>query len=561
MQLSLRLLLLVLVAALPVFALQVYNELEERQARRLEAGQALLERARLYAAQIDRFVEGARYLLVGLAQLPEVRGGDRAACSARMRAAAAQFPELTGAGTIDPDGVSRCSALGGEPVDLSDRPYFREAVEQKRFATSGYQIGRRTNRPSIVFAYPALDEDGAVLSVVVLAFSLESFSAVLAQAALSEGMAVGIVDRAGTIAARLPEPERWIGRQVEPARVAAMYRTRWGTLTGEGLDGVRRLYGFAPLSPPADMMLYVGLSEASILADADRQFWRAIGLIALTLLLALVAALLGGEFGIRRPVLALRDAVRRMAAGDLAARPAQKGGLAELAELAADFAEMGKALAAREAALRQALAEKEMLFKEVNHRVKNSLQMISSLLNLHVLEIRDPQMRRQFEEASARVATVARVHQRLYQSDRVDRVEFGQYLRELCEDLARSFVGGERHRLCVEAGDIVLPTDQAIPLALVVNELVTNAFKYAFPEDGGGEVRVVCRRGAGGGLELVVRDDGIGLPPDFAPEASAGLGMRIVVALVGQINGRLRLLREGRGAAFAIDLPPERSRQ
>ena len=204
------------------------------------------------------------------------------------------------------------------------------------------------------------------------------------------------------------------------------------------------------------------------------------------------------------------------------------------------------------------LVQKDMLMREVNHRVKNSLHMIASLLSLQGDGIEDPDTRRQFADAHNRVATVAQLHQRLYQTDKLQSVEFDQYLHGMCNDLSNfMFSEGEEYTLEVEADPAEFPTDRAIPLALIVNELVTNAFKYAYPPGFDGTIRVSFTRQDDGGYVLVVSDQGAGLKPDFQP-SQGGLGMTIVTSLCLQLGASLSFgpTTEAGGARFAVSLPP-----
>ncbi|HEX2255505.1 MAG TPA: histidine kinase dimerization/phosphoacceptor domain -containing protein [Afifellaceae bacterium] len=201
-------------------------------------------------------------------------------------------------------------------------------------------------------------------------------------------------------------------------------------------------------------------------------------------------------------------------------------------------------------ALRQALAAKEILLREVNHRVKNSLALVSSMLALQGRSIDDETLRRQIEDAQARIRTVALVHERLYTSAGTDSVRLDTYLKELCEDLQRTGLGGAV-RIEFAAEPVRLANDRAVPVALVLNELVTNALKYAYGS-GGGTVWVDLRKAESGEMCLVVRDQGAGLPPDFAARRAASLGFRIIDGLMRQLGGRFEAREPQRGAEFAL---------
>jgi len=202
--------------------------------------------------------------------------------------------------------------------------------------------------------------------------------------------------------------------------------------------------------------------------------------------------------------------------------------------------------------LRRSIQQKDLMLREVNHRIKNSLQLVSSLLRLESRQIADPVTRRHFDEACARVATIARVHERLYQTDKVGVVEFGQFLRDLCADLSHSAMIEQGHHIEVQADTRELPTDRVIPLALIVNELVTNAVKYAYPAGTHGVIRVQFRSAPDGGFEVRVADDGVGLPPGFDPATMQSLGMRMVHALLGQVGAELSCASDGGGTKLTI---------
>lgn len=203
-----------------------------------------------------------------------------------------------------------------------------------------------------------------------------------------------------------------------------------------------------------------------------------------------------------------------------------------------------------ERSMQLALERQKLLLRELNHRVKNSLSIVSSMLSLQAHASGDDEnLKRHLQEASNRVATVARAHERLYQTNDIEELDVGAYIKDVCADLPT-----DGAVVAVEAPvGIRLSTDRAISLALIVVELATNAIKYAY-NDRNGMVWVALIR-KGDALIVTVRDEGNGVPDGFAPEKSKGLGMRIVVALVSQLEAELSVPRCIKGALFELRVP------
>ncbi|MGH6896739.1 MAG: PAS domain S-box protein [Geminicoccaceae bacterium] len=353
MKLSVRLLILVLIAALPVLALQVQGLVQDREQLKAATAKQALDLARLAAAQQDQFIEGARHLLTAAAQLPEVENRNAPECDQRMAEFLVQFPTIIAIGVVAPDGVPFCSGLGGfTGITFADRRYFQQALRDKSLAISGHIIGRQTGRPQLNFAYPALDAAGEVRAVVVLAFSLGRLSRDLSATALPSGGTISLVDGDGVLLARAPPAPESIGRRArEAVFTETMLAQRQGVMEAVGIDRSERLYGFAPLLASADLFAVVGLPWQEAYRAADREFWRQIAWTSLAFALAAVVALIGGEAWILRPVAGLQRVVGRMARGDLSARATTDRGSPELRQLAASFNDMTSTLEQRRAAL------------------------------------------------------------------------------------------------------------------------------------------------------------------------------------------------------------------
>ncbi len=189
--------------------------------------------------------------------------------------------------------------------------------------------------------------------------------------------------------------------------------------------------------------------------------------------------------------------------------------------------------------LRASLREKELLLKEVHHRVKNNLQVISSLLSLQAQEIRDPEMIGLFEESQSRVRSMALIHEQLYRSDDLAHIDFAAYIRELVDNLKQGFgSAAARVDFCLDTQAAPLLLDLAIPCGMIVNELVANALKHAFPGDRRGEIRIAFRR-EDQACRITVADNGTGMSQRQAIGEGSSIGLKVVQALTRQIHGKL----------------------
>jgi PAS domain S-box-containing protein len=220
-------------------------------------------------------------------------------------------------------------------------------------------------------------------------------------------------------------------------------------------------------------------------------------------------------------------------------------------------ASIGIALARQrmEDALRASLAEKTVLLKEVHHRVKNNLQIVSSLLNLQAAQVKNPAALGALRETQGRIRSMALLHEMLYQSENLAGIDFDGYLDRLCAQLFCAFGSpAPRIKLQASAPGIRLGLDQAVPCCLIINELVSNALKYAFPEGRTGRIAVALEPAGSQQLRLTVGDDGTGLPAALDLPQAKSLGLPLVAALATQLKGRLEVVRQP-GATFHVTFP------
>ena len=203
--------------------------------------------------------------------------------------------------------------------------------------------------------------------------------------------------------------------------------------------------------------------------------------------------------------------------------------------------------------LTAALERHQFLLKEMNHRVKNSLAIVVRMLNLQARDIASPELRGYLSAAANRIGAIGKAHDQLsYRSD-IEQMEIGQYLKAICKDLAESVAHCE---VVTDAVDgIVVRTDHAIAIALIVNELIANAAKYAYKDEAGGKIWVTVRRDAHDAFSISVRDEGLGLPPKFELEKASGLGMRLIASFAKQVNASIAVLSLHPGTEFKLSIP------
>jgi len=362
--LRVRLILLVLLAVIPALGLIIYTGLEMRRTASMEAQANALRLVQSVSSAQDDLFEGARQLLIALAQLPEVRERDSEACDTLFANLLKQYPLYSTLGAADAKGDPFCSAIPIRgPLNVADRAWFQRAVQTRGSAVGDYTIGRLTGKASLHFGYPVLDDGGAVQAVVLVGLDLDWLNAVVAKTKLPAGTTLTVIDRKGTVLARFPDPEKWVGKStLETPIVRTILSRSEGTAEVSGMDGVLRLYGFSPLGNARDAYISIGIPRDVAFAPANRILTRNLVALGIVGVLALLAAWFGSDLFILRQVNSLTRTTRRLSDGELSARTEIPYGKGELSELARAFDQMTKALQHQQERLERSLKEISSLY-------------------------------------------------------------------------------------------------------------------------------------------------------------------------------------------------------
>ncbi|MES2921936.1 MAG: SpoIIE family protein phosphatase [Verrucomicrobiota bacterium] len=387
-----RLVMLVLIGGLPSLTLTFYTASEQRRHAATQVQQNALRIARLASAGQERAVEGARQLLQLMTHLPEVRGNDSAAAGSLLSNLRTQYSIYSNFGVIEMDGSVFASGLPmAAGINLADRAYFKRAVATREFAMGDYQIGRITGKAGVNFGQPILDSSGRVTRVVFASIDLSGMEKLAAEAELPTGGTLTVVDGAGTILARWPDPEKWRGQSLTSQPIwQSITRNQQGTAEAVGMDGLPKLFAFTQLRGAEGagfVSVNIGIPTEVAFAEADRMLKRNLILLCLVGALAIAAAWFGGDWFILRRVNALVEATRRLECGELGARSGVPYGSGEIGTLAHAFDSMAVSLEQRgaerdraeaelislNAVLEQRVADRTMELREKNEQLESDL--------------------------------------------------------------------------------------------------------------------------------------------------------------------------------------------
>ncbi len=553
-----RLLVLVAVAAVPLFLMSASIAWQTyRMVARQPTERAVLLLSAL-AARDDAVLEQARQTVAALGLAAARAQGD---CATVLRLALSTLGErYRGIALLGPDGRPRCTA--GSPVQAP--PTLAAAASGTAFQVGPVEPRSAGMPPTVTVASP-LPTRGVLLASLRLDWlELPPLSADMVPGAAAwiaeSGAGLVLVGPAqGTEARPADEPR--------PAIAAALLHGGVGARVGESRSG--KLFAYAARPLRAGTVLVVGVPAAVDLGRAEAALGSWLASLALLLVAALVAVAVGGRVLMVEPVRRLSRAVRAWREGGRFDPGALGSAPAEIAELAQTFERASSALRTREGELRAAAARQDLLMQEIHHRVKNNLQIIASLLNLQASRIRQPEARAEFQAARDRIRALATLHRHLYAHDELRAINMRGFLTELCAQLLQAIgetASGGRIKLDIQATELEISSDQAVPVALIVTEAVSNAARYAFPGGRSGHIRVhlesVEQRDGSRRALLLIEDDGVGIPEDAGPTEAGmrdGIGLQLIRGFARQLGATLSVTRDG-GTRYRVDIPLSRER-
>jgi two-component sensor histidine kinase len=555
-----RLALLVLIAAIPLLILSGTIALQNyRMALDVSAQTA----ARLRESAIARHeaaVSGAEQMMIALSHTAGLLGTDAAVCQQSLKGVLDLYRDrYSNLAVLGPDGGARCSAtpltrsVGRDASTARNVTLVAEASAAGTFTLGAVRISLLTGAPVIPALMPLYD-NGKLVAFLYAGLRIGWFAS-MGNGVVANMPALWIADDKGLVTqvastgqSGLPQPE-----------LLHSLLDRSGIVEAASVGGNPYAYASAPLGH--GYRLLVAYPAKADQAAARSLLIRRVMQLAALLLLGLTAVAIGTHVALVEPLDRLGEAVRRWRVGGTFDASSLDSAPAELRELARSFAEATDAIAEHAARSVAAVEQQELAMKEIHHRVKNNLQIVASLLNLQASRIRQPEAKAEFASARDRVRALATLHRHLYAQGEVHTINMRSFLTELCGQLfaAMGEREGARIALNIEASELQMSSDQAVPMALIVTEAVSNALKYAFPKGRTGSVDVSLRRD-GDEAELTISDNGIGIPAGRADTDMGvrdGIGLTLIRGFARQLGGTLTV-HEDEGTCYSLLMPLKR---
>jgi two-component sensor histidine kinase len=548
MSLRRRLSVLVAIALVPSLLLSAYNAARWKIFIEDEANTTALSAARFISAEFEQIIDNSRQLMTAMAKYPDILDHEEE-CTAYFKSVIADIPIYREAAIIDTDGKFHCSTTPIPPtLDVRDRIYFYEPLKTGKLTVGTITQGRVTHSTSIHLSMPYKDPDGSTRGVIVLILNPEKLAEILpAYPWQSERLIV--LDREGSLVITIPpndfENVGAISKTIFPKIAYAPS----GTIDIKGPNGRAEIIGFVPLKDASKgLFTAVAIDRDSALAEASIINVRGIAFNLVAIVLAVIGVWLATYIMINRPIRAIIKSARRREAGDTSAQFPKL-------RFSTEFGQLSAALSRMSDRINELLKQKDLLLRELQHRVMNSLNILSSLLDVQRRYVVNPAAKEHLAVARNRIIAMGTVYRNLYQSHTLECVEFSEFLNAICSTSEAAYVGTDKVSIEVEAEPLQLSGAHAISLGMLTHELITNALKHAYSDGVSGSIKVTLKHKDDGSIDLRFSDSGRGLPDNFQIETTSSLGMKIIASTVRELGGTLEINRLEPGTEFVIRLP------
>lgn len=546
LSLTQRLNLLVLAALAPALLLLVYTQVTQRSSRMEEARQSAFRAGEQASLEMQRIISGAQLLLEAIGNAPAVKTFDQALCAPFLAGVVARAPQFSAMGVYDPSGRLRCrNLMPSSASSASTLPSFKEAMDTGRFTVGRYQKGEMEKDAFLPLAAPILDGEGKPAGVVIASLDLGWLKHIVEDRRFDDSSALTVADRDGTIVARHPFSERFVGTRIPDQFLPLVTAERPGTLEVLSQDGTRRIVGYFPASSaPQGLYVSAGVGYDKAMEPVREATYRGGLIVLLGAISALILATASGRMLLTRPMERITRTIEAWRKGDPQARTGMVASRSEIGQVGAAIDQFLDDLQAGKAQRDMLEEQQALLNNELQHRVKNALATVSAVAGQ---TFRGPEQRADLDKYLARVRAIADSFDMLRRSEWE-----GGTLREVVE---KTLVMYPPERRQVEGPELAVGPKSTLALSLALHELATNSAKYGAFSVPTGTLRVTWSSD-GSTLVLVWKEqDG---PAVHSPEKT-GFGTRMVTtALAADLGATVALDYAADGLECRISASLER---
>ena len=539
-----RLSLLLAIVLLVPTAFGVVAAVEHYRGQVTEAHRAIERYATLASSNESNLIWQSERIAEDLGRDPVVQAAitgdaDLSRCQDVLKSAIGPYPAYAVASVLALDGHPLCRSTGVlQASDASAAQWFKDAVAGHP-SLSGYTFAPILKQPILAYGTPVKDAAGHVLAVIGLAIRLDWLASSGQEPGLPPEASVDLLDRDGKpLVTSDPNGHNGAGlpsAEVLQAAVSGGARS----FDARGADGVARNYAVHPIAG-GSLFVVFGQPTRMVILPLQRDLAIQISTLALVVLGGLAAALIGSRLLVTRWIAMLTAEARAIAAGETPPAQSFAGAPTEFRQLNETLATMAARIQARESELSESVSQKQMMLREIHHRVKNNLQTVTSLLNLYARIPRGDAIKQAFADVQTRINALALVHRHLYESQDLREIDLAAFMTGLCR-LVQDGCGvpPRRVQLHLEIPTATMAGDRAVPLALLTTEILTNAFKHAFPENRAGAINVRLSLGENGTAQLTISDNGVGTVARSEGGAPGSMGQTLIGAFTRQLGGTL----------------------
>jgi two-component sensor histidine kinase len=508
-----RLFVLTAVSLLPAFAVVTLNEVQTRRSRAVEVQEQALRAAKLASLEIDRILTGVENLLLGISLSSDLADRQEGGCSRYLVRLTSALPALSGIHLLDSQAQQICtSSSSPSSADYSDRGYFKEALASRKIVVGEFVKGRSSGLNALPLALAIRDDKGTARYILSAGLKLDWLGEALRERGIAAGGSFAISDRNGVLLVREPNPERFVGTQIPDTFMPLVRAAEPGTIELTSQDGTVRIQGYIPVTyPPLGLYVSVGFSKAAAFEPINRATWIALATVLVGAIIALASAAAFGRALIQGPFRRLLKAIRAWRAGERPPKFSVEKDGPEFATIGAAFDDLMRGMRAH-------AEQRDLMARELSHRVKNTLTIVLAIARQTVGKGPDPAGAKAFSE---RVDALAGAYDVLLAED-----WNSASLRDVLACTLRPYQDQKVERIVLSGPHVILSPQTVLAVSMVVHELATNAAKYGALHNDAGRVLIDWRLDPATTRVVLswIEQDG----PPVAPPAKEGFGSKLM---------------------------------